>query len=172
MKKIFNAVVVLTLVLVPAPVLAVDGSNAAQDIIGRVRENCVSAKITLDRLKVSDTLLRVNIGDEYKIILEKLMNRLNGRAVAEGVDVSTLVRIAAEYKVVQTNFSNGYKDYASSLKSALDIDCIGQPDKFYQAVVSARDKRRALHDFTISMNQLVDAYGAGVTVLAGGEDAE
>lgn len=171
MKRIISAIIILTLVFVPAPVLAIDGDGTAQDMISRVKDNCVSAKITLDRLKVSDTLLRVNIGDEYKIILEKLMNRLNGRAVAEGVDVSTLVRIAAEYKVVQTSFSNGYKDYASSLKSALDIDCVGQPDKFYQAVVSARQKRKALHDFTTGMNQLVDAYGAGVTVLAD-EDAK
>lgn len=156
----------MMLAIVPSPVLAVDGSDVAQDIIARVRDNCVSAKITLDRLKVSDALLRVNIGDEYKVIIERLMNRLNGRAVAEGIDASTLVRIAAEYKVVQANFSDGYKEYAASLKLALDIDCAKQPEKFYQAVVSARDKRKALHDYTVRLNQLVDAYGAGVTVLA------
>lgn len=161
-----SSVIILTLVFVPTPVLAVDSDGLTQDIVSRVRDNCVSAKITLDRLKVSDALLRVNIGDEYKVILEKLMNRLNGRAVTEGIDASTLVRIAAEYKLVQTNFSDSYKDYANLLKSALDIDCVGQPDKFYQAIISARDKRKALHNHTVRMNQLVDAYGAGVVTLA------
>lgn len=134
--------------------------------INRIRTNCTTAKNTLTRLHVSDALLRVNRGQLYDSITNKLMNSFDSRVGSNNLDASGFITITNSYNSTLTNFRSHYQTYEEQLSAALKIDCIKEPVSFYDSVASARAKRAQVHSDVVSLNQSIDAYQAAFTTFA------
>lgn len=121
--------------------------------IESIKTHCIQIQATLNQLQQSDTLLRYNIGASYRTMSEKLMVPLNQRIAATEFDGSELIGITAEYNKSYQDFYQKYRNYNNKLQAAMKINCIDEPELFYDALDTARQRRIDLHK---SSNQLID----------------
>ena len=145
-----------------ALVSADDNMMTDQQIV-RIRDNCLSAKNTLNQLHASDALLRVNRGQIYESMSTKLMSGFNGRVSSNRHDNSGLVSIKNGYDLKLNTFRSDYKTYEEHLSAAINIDCKKQPVAFYDAVATARNERVSVHDDIVRLNQYIDEYQLAVS---------
>ena len=128
--------------------------------IERIRSNCTTAKTTLDQLHANGGVLRVNRGQLYESILNKLMTPLNSRLTLNQLDSSELVRITAEFYDQLETFRDSYQAYEIQLSGTLDIDCQQQSVAFYDAVQRTRELRKELHADVVVLTESIKAYQA------------
>lgn len=124
----------------------------------RIRANCVSAKDSLNRLHVSDALLRVNRGQLYESMSTKLMTRFNSRLSSNQLEDGKLESVADSYSRVLGTFRQDYMVYEQEMSAALKIDCQKQPELFYETVASARAKRLVVYQDITNLNRYIDNY--------------
>lgn len=129
----------------------------------RIRVNCVTIKNTLNQLKVSDALLRVNRGQMYESLSGKLMDNFNTRLSNNGLDAQGLVTVTNSYDTALNTFRSHYRDYESQLVTAIRVDCTKDPDGFHLAVENARTKRGIVHDDVRKLHALIDDYRSAVS---------
>jgi hypothetical protein len=130
----------------------------SEDHINRIRQNCVNAKTTLDRLHVSDALLRYDRGKLYEQISTKLMAPLNSRIAINRLEGLKLTALSLEYDNTLDDFRASYQQYDEAMTQALAIDCASKPAEFYESVANTREKRQKLHSHTLSLNNLLQSY--------------
>lgn len=163
MKNIFRLSIIAVAISVGAtfvvlPVVRADSAPMDDAHANRIRANCLNAQATLNRLHASDALLRVNRGQLYESISNKLMATLNSRIALNQMDGSKLSQITATYNKDYTTFYNDYLVYEQQLSAALQIDCTKQPVAFYDAVNDARTKRNTFHSSVVELNKQLAAY--------------
>lgn len=127
-----------------------------------IRNNCISAKTSLNQLHVSDALLRVNMGQSYESIASKLMDGLNSRMVKNGYESSNFSAITSEYRQKLDVFRADYKKYEEQMTRAIAVDCSIHPDVFFQAVDLARLYRQTVHSDILDLNKHIDQYQSAV----------
>lgn len=161
MRKIMSlliAVVVATLVVQP---VRAEGALILTDAqIFGIQENCLKSKAALMRLHTADTLLRVNLGQRYENISQRLMAPFNSRIALNGLDGVELTKLTVEYNQTIKQFSSKYSKYDASVSDALDVDCENNPVAYYQKIEQARANRQEVHNATSSINQLLTRYKA------------
>jgi hypothetical protein len=123
-----------------------------------IRDNCASAKSTLNQLHSSDALLRVNIGQIYESMTTKLMEQFNSRVTDNNINNSGLVAITASYTSLLDSFRSDYIIYEKQLSLAINFDCQAQPVAFYEAIATARTYRQQIHSDVVGLNQFLDKY--------------
>lgn len=124
--------------------------------------NCVSIKNTLNQLKATDALLRVNRGQVYEALSSKLMDRFNSRLSNNQLDTKGFVSLRTSYDEQLDRFRADYEQYARQLESAIRIDCANDPDAFHDAVASARTMRTVVHEDVKKLHGYIDDYRSGV----------
>jgi hypothetical protein len=174
MKKLSRFIAVGTLVsltLAAAAFSRIHAQDAAlsQAQILRIQANCVSAKNTLQQLRASDGLLRVNRGQAYLSISTKLMSRFNDRASSNHLDITGLQSVSQNYDAMTATFSADYNTYAEQLTTAINIDCQKQPEAFYSAVELARIQRAKVHVDVTKLHQYIDDYDTVFNVFVNTE---
>jgi Rps23 Pro-64 3,4-dihydroxylase Tpa1-like proline 4-hydroxylase len=137
----------------------------AEQQVELIRNNCTSAKTTLNQLHSSDALLRVNRGQIYESMSTKLMEKFDSRVSSNGMDNSELALIVDSYGTVMNSFRSDYIVYEKQLTSTIGIDCLKHPTTFYDAVVLAKTERNQVHSDVLKLNQLIDQYQAAVLRL-------
>lgn len=155
--------IIIVTVFVVAISVAAFGVVSAQTALSddqtkRISDSCLLTKNTLTQLHSSDALLRVNRGQIYESMYTKLMSRFNSRLLNNKLDGSELVVASKEYRATLDAFRADYIAYEEQLSKAIKVDCLKQPDKFYDAVVQARIKRETVHSDVIQLNQQIDDY--------------
>lgn len=143
------------------------GTTFAADVITdtqitSIRNQCGELKATLTRLRQNDTLLRINRGQLYRAIADKLMTPLNKRIASNNLDDSTLVPITATFNDTYQKFYNDYKIYDLALDDVLTTDCQTQPTQFYSALQDAREKRITLGETSQELTDLAVKYKKAV----------
>lgn len=128
----------------------------------QIRANCLSVNDTLNRLRTSDALLRVNRGQVYESIQTKLMDRFNVRLINNKIDNKDLVAIREQYNINLNQFRANYISYEEQLVKAMSIDCQSQPQRYYQTVLLVRGKRQLVHQEIVKLNQQIDQYSLAV----------
>ena len=123
-----------------------------------IRTNCVSIKNTLNQLKVSDALLRVNRGQVYESMRSKLMDRFNSRLESKSFDNRGVLVVTGSYISTLDFFRLNYVTYERQLASTIRIDCTQDPDSFRSALQLAREKRTLVHDDVNRLHALIDDY--------------
>lgn len=123
-----------------------------------IRTNCVSIKNTLNQLKVSDALLRVNRGQVYESMRSKLMERFNDRLGSKSLDNRGVLVVTGNYASTLDTFRANYVEYERQLASTIRIDCTEDPDAFRASLQLAREKRTLVHDDVNRLHQLIDDY--------------
>ncbi len=127
-----------------------------------IRDNCVSIKSTLNQLKVSDALLRVNRGQIYESMGSKLMSTFNTRLSNNRLDNRGLVAVATGYDGALAKFRTDYQAYEQQLVTAINIDCTQDPDGFHFANENARTKRAQVHDDVLRLHEYIEDYRSAV----------
>jgi len=138
-------------------------SSLTDEQLKRISNNCLSIKSTLNQLRTSDALLRVNRGQLYESIGAKLMNNFNSRVSSNNRDAKGLTLIAGNYQTALTAFRDDYRAYALQLSAAIKINCDTQPTQLHAAIIDARQKRAKVHADVIRLNQFIDDYRSGVS---------
>lgn len=128
------------------------------DQIAQIRNNCVTAKNTLNQLHASDALLRVNRGQIFESMSTKLMDRFNSRVANNNYNNDSLISVTDKYGAMLDTFRSDYKAYEEHLSAAINIDCSNQPVAFYDAVATARTLRNQVHADVVKLNQYIDQY--------------
>ncbi len=160
MNRIFSFVAMLVLCL------AVIGSHAVyaqselpEELLERVRQNCVTVQSTLQQLHASDGLLRVNRGPLYESISTKLMAPLNSRIALNRLGgLEELAGITHEYDSQLDAFRTSYKQYEVSMSRTMRIDCASKPAEFYEGIVKTRELRQQVYSDTQYLIELAKQY--------------
>lgn len=124
----------------------------------RIQQNCGDALRTIQQIHASDGPLRVNRGQLYESISNKLMAGMNGRLTAHKADASSLVKLTAQYDKILVEFRVNYKKYDDQMSSVLTINCRKQPVAFYDEVAKARALRKVVNTNVNDLNQLIRDY--------------
>jgi len=132
------------------------------DQVQRIRSNCTSIKSTLNQLHASDALLRVNRGQVYESMASKLMSPFNSRLSNNRLDAKATSAVTASYRTALDSFRDDYKSYEEKLSSAIKIDCINQPELFYNTIEQARINRAKVHDNVTRLHRYIDDYRSAV----------
>lgn len=137
-------------------------TSLTADQIEHIRSNCTSTKSTLNQLHASDALLRVNRGQVYESMASKLMDPFNSRLGNNRLDAKATLAVTVSYRTALDSFRNDYKAYEEKLSSAIRIDCIDEPELFYNTIEQARVNRAKVHDDVTKLHRYIDDYRSAV----------
>jgi len=131
--------------------------------IDNIRSNCTSIKSTLNQLHASDALLRVNRGQVYESMASKLMDSFNSRLGNNRLDAKATSAVTSSYRTALDSFRNDYKAYEEKLSSAIRINCLNEPESFYNTIEQARENRAKVHDDVMKLHRYIDDYRSAVS---------
>lgn len=132
------------------------GAGLAQ--IDSVYNQCDIIRADLKQVHTSDSLMRVNIGQVYNGVSDKLMARLNSRLAVNRLDSTKLVAITSQYEATRADFASNFNLYDDALNKLLKIKCRDKPEEFYQQLVATRELRQELTGSSNQLNQLITEY--------------
>lgn len=124
----------------------------------RIVAACTATRSSLSQLHRSDASMRVNRGQLYEYISTKLMARFNGRVALNRLDSTALVAATANYEKALATFRDTYQVYEEQLSGVLRTDCKGQPEAFYEGILSARQKRSDVAHAVAELQAALDSY--------------
>ncbi|MGV9001420.1 MAG: hypothetical protein ACOH18_00465 [Candidatus Saccharimonadaceae bacterium] len=165
MRRIFFVAI---LSLLSIGVLAsINGASAkAEDLtpeqVQQIKANCVSIKNSLNQLHASDALLRVNRGQVYESVASRLMDNFNSRLGINSLDNKAMTTVTTNYRSELNNFRSDYIAYEQKLSAALRVDCVSQPNSFYDTVQEARKLRATVNSDVLKLHRLIDDYRSSV----------
>jgi hypothetical protein len=161
--SVLIAITALTVLLgVTAQTAHAQSTSLTPDQIERIRSNCTTIKSTLNQLHASDALLRVNRGQVYESMASKLMDPFNSRLNNNRLDAKATSVVTTSYRTALDAFRNDYKAYEEKLSSAIRMDCISQPELFYNTIEEARLNRSKVHDDVLKLHRYIDDYRSAV----------
>lgn len=131
-----------------------------------IRQNCLSAQVLLQRIQRSDAATRINRGQTYEVVLNKLMSPLNGRlAFHRFSEAATFTDTAKKFEQTVDKFKQDYDDYDTLLSKVLKIKCQDQPVTFYDTLTAAREKRALVAQDIDEIKKVLQEYQNLVTSL-------
>jgi len=165
----------LLLVIVFLPILLLGGNVFAEgesSITDSQRaiivDHCDTIKDSLKSLQKVDSRSRVYLGRYYEAILTNFITPLNLRLVENNISNSKLLDNQTNFANRRINFVNDFITYQQALEELVHTDCKGQPDKFYEKLVLAREKRKVvnrdvtkLREYTEEQKKLVEEMKNG-----------
>lgn len=119
-------------------------------------QNCSNIKQSLSKLEHSDLRTRTYLGTAYESINGHFITPLNLRLVKNSLPSDGLFRIQNDFAAEQANFRNNYINYMRELESLIAIDCVIQPQEFYDKLEVVREKRATLRDSTKRLAALAE----------------
>ena len=129
------------------------------DKIEKIKNHCTENQATLNQLHQTDAFRRINRGELYRTIGDKLMVPLNRRLAASQLDAGSLLTITADYNNEYRVFFNAYIQYDNAMTKLLSVDCSKEPVTFYNALVEAREKRGVLSKSNQTLQDFIRTYG-------------
>ena len=146
------------LALLCAPNVSAETETLTDAQIEIIRQNCVTAQSSMQRLELSEAVTRRNRGVSYEATL-KLMAALNSRIAYNKLTAPTLASLTAEVEKKRAQFVEDYKNYNNSYNVAMKLpNCKEQPVTFYDYLTQTRDLRTKLATNIDDIDRLLDAY--------------
>jgi len=147
--------------IVCAVVLAV-GVSITRTVLAMPNEstitaNCRNAQSTLGQIEKSDVVLRINRGRSYNDTLE-LFFAMNARLSNNRIAAPRLAEITSDFNNKLTAFRNDYNSYDDLVTQITGMDCVAQPNDFYNQLNNLRIGRDKLASDVTNLNQLIDNY--------------
>lgn len=168
-KRVASIVIAGTLIFMSGNMVAAVGTGEtplSDSQLQRIKTNCLDAQSTLSQLHVSDALLRVNRGQLYESIANKLMAPLNSRIVFSGFSAEKLISDTTSYNKHLASFRANYLAYGTAMDDIAKLDCQAQPEQFYRSVADVRHKRNRVYDEVKALKAGVAQYKTDVTDFA------
>lgn len=168
-----KTVVIIGVVASFAATLILDASVMAQAAqttlsdthIRQIQQNCKAATRVIQQIHANDGPLRVNRGQVYDSISSKLMTPLNSRLIINKLDASAMVKVTAQYEKALSDFRENYRRYDNKMSDVLTVNCVKDPQHFYDELVQARHLRSVVHGDIVKVNGLIDEYGASFSAF-------
>ena len=126
--------------------------------ISAIKSHCVENQASLNQLHQSDAFLRIDRGNLYRTIGDKLMTPLNRRIATNRLDGGNLVQVASGLDKEYKRFYDAYIAYDTALSNLSKIDCTKEPVAFYTALLAARSTRQTLNESNQRLVQLLRDY--------------
>lgn len=133
--------------------------------IHAISTNCENIKSNVQRIRQSDKLLRVSLGQYYDNISRRLMTPLNSRIALNNLDGIELSRSSITYNSQLSAFRRAAQDYDSTLQQALSMDCRSQPIEFYNVIETARQQRLNVYNTTLQIKATLNTYKSQLTIF-------
>lgn len=131
--------------------------------------HCDTIKDNLKTLQRTDSRARVYLGRYYETILTNFIMPLNLRLVENNISNPLLIENQTNFAVRRTNFINDYITYQQALEDLVNTNCKAEPEKFYEKLVTAREKRKTvnkdvtkLKNLTTEQRRLVEELSNGI----------
>ena len=108
-------------------------------------DHCDTIKDALKSLQRVDSRSRVYLGRYYEAILTNFITPLNLRLVENNISNSKLLDNQTNFANRRTSFVNDFIVYQQALEELVHTDCKNEPEKFYERLVVAREKRKVVN---------------------------
>ena len=154
-------------------VLASPGVNAAAEPLSdtqieMVRQNCLAAQSSMQRLEQTEAVSRRNRGVSYESTL-RLMAALNSRIAINKLNAPDLSTLTAEVDKKRAEFVEKYLAYNNSFTVTMRLsNCRAQPVTFYDYLTQTRQLRTELSSVIDDIDRLLDSYQTGLNELKSG----
>lgn len=140
-------------------VLADSASSAdSPSPVDLLPSRCISIKAKLEHIYINETPIRINYGQAYEDLLNKVITPANTRLVANGYAGGEIVNLSAEFSQDLERFRLAYQKYQQQLKLVKQLDCRNQPEKFYQQLVKLREERQQINQKIVDLNSELERY--------------
>lgn len=110
-----------------------------------IMDHCDTIKDSLKSLQRVDSRTRVYLGRYYETILSNFITPLNLRLVENNISDTRLIENQTNFANRRTRFVNDFIVYQQALEETLKVDCKNEPVRFYDKLVSAREKRKVVN---------------------------
>ncbi|MCA9341784.1 hypothetical protein KC945_00080 [Candidatus Saccharibacteria bacterium] len=157
-RKMVTVLVGLAMVMSPGAVYAETNLVLADDQIQSIRDGCKQAKSVLQQVHSYDALARVNSGQRYENIANRVMAPFISRMAINGINTVALSEASANFKLRIKDFTDAYATYEDRLSKAIKTDCVNHPVEFYADILDARQKRTLVHDAAQQLNTQLEKY--------------
>lgn len=169
MKYLSRSILVLIFMASAALVFSFSTQVRAQESLSeahleKIRQNCVNAQVTMQRVQHSDIATRINTGRVYDALITRQMAPLNSRTALNRISIAPL--LAEDTRSLEntlSSFRDNYSDYTDTLSRAIRLKCQDKPEEFYKYVQDARELRKELSEDIKNMKKLTEEYGREVT---------
>lgn len=146
------------LVVLMAPQVRAEADPLSDARIELIRENCVAAQSSMQRLELNEAVMRRNRGVGYESAL-KLMAALNSRIVFNKMTAPELAALTQQVAVKRNEFTQNYIAYNNSYHTTMRLpNCREQPVTFYDYLTQTRELRAKLSVTIDDIDKLLDDY--------------
>lgn len=153
------------LALFSAPNVSAAAEPLSDMQIEQIRQNCVAAQSSMQRLEQTEAVSRRNRGVSYESTL-RLMAALNGRIAINKLSAPSLSTITAEVDKKRVEFAENYLDYNNSFNVTMKLpSCREQPVTFYDYLTQTRELRAKLSTTIDDIDRLLDTYQLSLNEL-------
>lgn len=129
--------VAMNCLVLPASAITDEQKNSIVD-------NCVRISDNLKNIQKSDAKARIFLGSHYETVLSKYVMPLNIKMVEKNKSDTGLIGNQNEIAEARVSFSNHFVDYQKGLEELVAMNCKVEPEKYYEKLVSVRDKRKTV----------------------------
>lgn len=138
----------------------VQGQLKPQDgvLYNTITMDCTAVKAKLVKVHESDGLTRVNAGQLYDSVANKLMARLNSKIAEQRLDGGKLFTYAAAFERHLSAFRDTYRSYESAMTQLIKSDCHAYPQNFYYLLDAVRQKRQQVQQEVTALYDTARAY--------------
>lgn len=133
-----------------------------------VVDHCDAIKDNLKTLQRTDSRTRVYLGRYYETILVNFITPLNIRLVENNISNNKLIDNQTNFVSRRNSFVNDYVAYQQALEELVNTDCKNEPEKFYERLQLAREKRKVVNKDVINLRALTDEQQKLVEELKNG----
>lgn len=127
--------------------------------------NCAAIKESLSTVQHNDARARAYLGRHYETILTKYVTPLNVWLVENNASDAGLIANQGDFADRRIKFMNDYVLYQQGLEDLVATDCVAEPAKFYEKLVSVREARARVKRDTEKLRGLVSDQVGLVTAL-------
>ena len=146
----------------------VEGATLTAEQKSVIMNHCDTIKDSLKSLQRTDSRARVYLGRYYETILSSFITPLNLRLVENNISNPKLLDNQTNFASRRTDFVNDYIVYQQALEELVNTNCKTEPEKFYEKIEVAREKRKAVNKDVAKLRGLVDEQQKLVEELKNG----
>ena len=132
-------------------------------------DHCDTMKDSLKSLQRVDSRTRVYLGRYYETILSNFITPLNLRLVENNISVPKLLENQTNFANNRNEFVADFIIYQQALEELVHINCKSEPDRFYEILKVAQERRKVVNKDVTKLRSLTDEQVKLVEELKGGE---
>ena len=127
--------------------------------------HCETIREELRDLQHADSRARVYLGRHYETILTKFITPLNVRLTENMLSTDSFVNNQNGFVKARTTFTIDFIAYQKGLEELVAMNCKTEPEKFYEKLLTVREKRQIVASDTVRIKKLISEQMTLVTAL-------